>query len=872
MMCSGKSLSLWILITLFALGNRACPAQEELAEVLKARLTQCIRFAWSFEGRELNRAPIDWTRLSADESDPLRKVHQEGLAAFKPKEGKSWQGKAVLDTGDGRFKYDFVMQGQRYGSYFDGKFHATNSPTKTKEGDGPAMLEIGVKPQVANVFELGLFSVGFHYLPCRVVQVCECFGTSEESIPLEDLIELIQDDAIDKKVEQKEGQYVVRFPAFVRDQDGVHSGGEVAYTFGMDGALEAVAWKGGELWSPTCTVRFANQASVKGTRVPSEVEYVDWMAGYARRLRFDEWRQSQDHDFAFDIPEGAMVTDHVNQLAYKNSGSAVQESRSAQLYALQHGLKLPNPQSRWGYMRILSILGLITLGLVGIIRKWKYGSFLVLPVAVSVIAGCGNRSSDAGYQNTPPVEKVGVWQNGVGWKLRPFGNSEVYISQCGMTATLLALEIAERKHNPLVVARHLKPTLQGITMSDIKTVLEAHGVSVHARKELTMRSVVDISKEFDFALVHLPQYQRGAYIDPHYIVVLRDHAGRTLLLDPPLAPAVVARSDPAISKLTGLTALLCKRRSEIHADWQFVTPDIRIAPERFVDGVLVDDVVIRNTGGGPLAIVEAQVSCPCVELEFSPIIIPPDQTHVFRVRIDKMKWAAGQQNVVFRDALGNARKVVVKGASSEEVVQGKPLATGHAPFVISRSLSVPRNCGKAGHALDFVVPISEFVPEGAIAVSDSDGSSRVMLRHDGIQAAVEGRLSLSGEDVVFVSNGELVQHRLRIVHGDLQVGTLKLNIHRESDLEHSLSSEGDFSVRLRDADGWTLEEVTIDGVEIEEKNTLAPGQWRMSVPRSSISEGRHYLVKAKFCHPEHPCFSRTTLVTRSSNVSSEQHQ
>lgn len=364
-------------------------AEGEIISLLEARLQHGSRYSWSFDGEMFQREPIDWTKASVT-SDPLQEIHSQGFSAFKPIAGQKWIGISVSDAIGGKFKFEFEMTGKKYASYSDGKSFVTATPTQMGEGDGPSLVEIGAAPDVGKLGELAVECAGYDYAPFRIRQFWKCFGSQEKSIYLADFIHLLRNEAIEKEIRTQDDKFVVSFPAFT---DEMRSG-DVIYTFDNLGTLEFIAWKAGKHWSASYTVEITNEAGPNGIKVPSNVKYIDWSSARARNFDFSNWSIPDDTVFGFDIPEGAIVNDHVNQLSYTNVGNASAEARAMQLYALQHDLALPPPARRIRRTSVLLLGFIFALGIaLVVLRKWKHGSFFLIPLAI-LLSSSGCRESD----------------------------------------------------------------------------------------------------------------------------------------------------------------------------------------------------------------------------------------------------------------------------------------------------------------------------------------------------------------------------------------------------------------------------------------------------------------------------------------------
>jgi hypothetical protein len=646
--------------------------------------------------------------------------------------------------------------------------------------------------------------------------------------------------------------------------------GEMTYEFGADGALEFVAWKAGKNWSPSLTIAIENEIASFGIRVPRKVEYVDWAGGRLRSMHFSNWRIPSAEDFTFDIPENAVVTDHINQLVYTKVEGTLTESRAARLYALQHGLQLPDPESRGNTIAFFIVVAAASVLALAIVYKWRHGNSLALLCVLMPSSGCSNASTvndDEAIQLVGKQESFAVWHEGIGWKTQGHGGRDTYISQCGLKVSLLAIEMSGRAHDAMVVAKMLEPTNKGIRMSDIKAVLEAHAIEVTARKSLEMADIVEMSYRYDFAIVHLPEYQSLGYIEPHYAIVYRDVRGDVVFIDPPRAPIILSgQSSGRFSNLSGLTALFCEKEvpEEIKARWDVSVDRVVADPGDFKDGRFSAQISLVNHSDSTVAITGAKVSCPCVELDFEPCAIPPDRSRLVNVSIEKMKWTGGEQRIFLSDAAGNVRTVVVEGTSWEPVSEDglhTDSKSSTTPFVVTRALFIPLNCGKLSHRLSFCIPIFEDVPEGAFAYCESKTIDASVVSRDA-SAAIEGYVDVSEDEIVAAASSG-VHHDMYIMRDSIKIGRVRLSLHRTVGLMHQIceSQDGrDVVFSLKDCDGWELESFLVNVGEASKPERIGDGRWRVALIAPEAEDSRCLLGRATLAHPEHASIEKRILL------------
>jgi hypothetical protein len=837
--------------------------QTELAEILQSRLQRVQRYGWNFEGDTSRREPIDWISTPSTIVDPLEKRHRDGLEKFAIAGNFSRQGKAVVDPKVGWHKIDYSVGGRSQGSFANGDLFATFSPTKMAESDGPMLAEIGGQKNPSNLEHLSHFYSGYHYLPFRVPQLQRCFNSEELSISTMDFIEILNDESAEKRVVRQDGRFRVAFKAFGKGEPSGESKlaqGEIIYEFGEDGALELVVWKAGELWSPTITLNFENQSRLLGMRVPSKVVHTDWELGISQRVNYKDWSVPAEQDFNLVVPPDAIVNDHVNKLTYVNSGNARNEAEAAKIYAVNHDLKLSNPESTLSFRNYLFLVLFIVVVFVVAIRTWRFKRLLVAFVFLPIVGCVGSsyspvENSDRNDDVHVPTEQKVTWYEGIGWKVQLLQENAFYISQCGLKTSFLALELAGRKYDPFLVSRMLQPTDVGIRMSDIRNALLAHGIDVVARKNITFKQVIDASSKFDFAILHIPQYQKWGYTEAHYAIVFRDSSQGVLFIDVPRPPVRLGRDlSEDIEAIKDLTVLYCsKKEGALDASWVPEENFITIKSEDFKEGVYRGKVNLINTGDQPIAIVDGKISCTCVKMAFTPAVVLPEKSVSFDFTIDRSNWGRGSQSISFYDAVGNVKVVALDGMSPEVADKDIKDDSLMRPFVIRQTLLLPQNIGRSDVDWKFSVTVPERIPSGCSVAPRVDNCVASLLHSDS-QCRLEGSVLLKKSEIESLSNGRVVSCVLDIRNGNDVIGIVKLFFERVFELDYEVSPTERglvLEVDFKGCEGWQLKECEMGEYHLLSIDKVDNFRWRAVFESRTSTDSPPLFAKVSFSNPDH---------------------
>src|SRR5205823_5540578 len=121
------------------------------------------------------------------------------------------------------------------------------------------------------------------------------------------------------------------------------------------------------------------------------------------------------------------------------------------------------------------------------------------------------------------------------WVVRHGKDAPIHMSQCGLNVAMLALECFGVSYELPQVSAALPPTREGIRFSDVKTVLEAHGLACFARQEVDLRDVQKTLRPNTMAVFAVPGGRSGYN---HYLLAIHHPQRGLLVLDPPNRPPV----------------------------------------------------------------------------------------------------------------------------------------------------------------------------------------------------------------------------------------------------------------------------------------------------------------------------------------------
>lgn len=413
-----------LLSTLFVFaltGTNQCNAgdTERLAKLLEARFQQLLNLGWAYESAEHSGKPVDWGTVNIRTTDPFATVHEDGFDSFRVVPNAKMKGTAVANAVDGRLKVEFTdPNGITFLVAFDGEKYISTVPMTNREGSpASSLVEVSAAARAGTFHDAGLIASGYHYSPIRIPQLANCFRSSEFSISVPEFLAVLKSNDLRHKVQPVDGSNIaVEFPGYFDDKEI----GSVVYTFNLEHAasLENVEWISKVGWSAQESIEFLNTPSLLGLYFPQEARKVNWSSARGTKFTFYDWKKANESGLEVEIPDGAIVQDHVRMLAYSESGGPVNEARSSKQYAQQYELVgLPFAISRKPYV----ILGIVSVGLILIIwilyRKKRLRETVAIYFLISAVSGCNSSiETDPPYASQHPPSQFRVkWDDG--WKV-----------------------------------------------------------------------------------------------------------------------------------------------------------------------------------------------------------------------------------------------------------------------------------------------------------------------------------------------------------------------------------------------------------------------------------------------------------------------
>ncbi|GEM_PF-3992862 len=390
--------------------------------------------------------------------------------------------------------------------------------------------------------------------------------------------------------------------------------------------------------------------------VPQAFYRVNLLDRGASRINYRDMRVNPKLDdlvFRVNFPPGTKVMDEVAKKIYQVGTGVVDEQAAIKEFMEWEKLRDSQASAGRGYL-LWTILGgglvLIVAVFVFFRRKRKAAIKVVALLLVAWLA-----SKATAYD----LDADGNWtvSHGKGETVR--------ISQCGLNVAVFALEYFHVDYRVKPVAAGLPPTEEGIRFSDIKAMIEGHGLDVVAREKVTLQEMKRALRPGTLAIFPVRVNSR----ENHYLIALHHASRGRLLIDPPVKVHALDErlQETHLSELGGV--VLFVRRPAAAKGQQSsrieITPaftdlgkfsDVDPIRSKYLD----KQVKITNTSDKAVLVTDVLTGCGCLRSGWEGGILPPGETREVKAKILLGGWGPGRTERSLTMLLGDGSEARIR--------------------------------------------------------------------------------------------------------------------------------------------------------------------------------------------------------------------
>lgn len=403
-----------------------------------------------------------------------------------------------------------------------------------------------------------------------------------------------------------------------------------------------------------------------GLWAPRQVDVVNLFDKQSARLRFSDIHLNEpvaDDAFRLPFPPGTAVTDELEGKYYVVGAGPVDDQKAVRDFIERYGLT-SDTKPGWKKWMVLAGLCVAAVMLAGfVVRRWRLKSVAHSALLASTLGVIATPYAQAGFPAAPAAIPGGTATPGPP------------ISQCGFNVTVFALEYFKVPYQVGPVWRALKPDHAGISMGDVRAVLEAHGLQVAARRKVSMQGLSRWLKPGRLAIFPV----RNTAGTDHYVLAMDSKHGQ-VLVDPPLGlcPLKADSHGGPLAAFDGLCLLVeaAPKGEGTQAQRLTISPAtldfgkfILNGPQNSVPALR--EMTLQNRGATALLITEVGVPCGCIHTGIEPCLLSPGESRTFPIRVIPGAWGSGHRvmpiELVFADSSRASIPLVAEGVTVQQV-------------------------------------------------------------------------------------------------------------------------------------------------------------------------------------------------------------
>lgn len=387
-------------------------------------------------------------------------------------------------------------------------------------------------------------------------------------------------------------------------------------------------------------------------------------------------QQNEEHPFSLEFADNTEVTDYIEQRIFLVGKGIDQDQKEVEAFMLRQGLIQPGEVGSnhgAGLIRSLLLAGAVLVIIAGafVYRRLRKGAFVF--IAFLALPHIPSKALLHAEDRSPQVR------------------------QCGHLVAMATLNYFEKKVSPLAFQKEMIAGSSGISMAALKRFLEGCGLTVNARKNVSLKELMRLP----LGSVCIVRFSLDSGRS-HYVLVVPRPRAEPALVD---VLASVRNLSDALRDATPEELgeiVLFVQRSEEKNRIKEETVNLRNVvvddPEKLETTVTWD---LFNSGKSPMLLESVVTGCSCVVPHWEPKIIEANETASVRLQVLLHSWGKGNKQVAlsarFASGFTVQSSIQGQGISSEFhdqhfdvepqqiVIHSDEPATGRERFLIRGS-------------------------------------------------------------------------------------------------------------------------------------------------------------------------------------------
>jgi hypothetical protein len=234
-------------------------------------------------------------------------------------------------------------------------------------------------------------------------------------------------------------------------------------------------------------------------------------------------------------------------------------------------------------------------------------------------------------------------------------SKRIYAIQCGLDVTIFTLKYFNVNYSFPKVSMELPLSNSGISMKDIKSILQCYGLVTDARQNITLKKII---QKIDYGTLAILPMQMGNGVN-HYFIIMLNNDKKPILVNVSKGVSVLnaSQSEKEVTKYNKLFAdaggvvLFVKKGKDKTVS---ISKTVKLNPDtielgEFMIGGPESSSLINasfnliNTSDLPIMVSSVQTSCGCTKLEWDGGILKACEKKEIKFSVIPGVWGRGEQ-------------------------------------------------------------------------------------------------------------------------------------------------------------------------------------------------------------------------------------